>query len=262
MNTNANSTDPTTPEGAFQYFLTKAPPFDSSAVLTFRSDPHLAQHNVLRGLEAVLEQQQRIAQELPFVELDLLRELTSLSHAVIFAAARVNRTPEATMLRELMPEAYQLRRKLLASAMALAEAGLIPEREVRTVEKGRGQIDVAGDLTLLPPLYRRHQEAIAGKHPVSKADLDRAEQLGQQLLEILRPGAATGPRNVSPELVASVEARDRLWTLLVTRYELLWRTGAWLFGQKVDEKVPPLQSRRIKRKGGDGDSGEPETPTE
>jgi hypothetical protein len=42
--------------------------------------------------------------------------------------------------------------------------------------------------------------------------------------------------------VASVEARDRLWTLLVGRYELLWRTGAWLFGQKVDEKVAPAVS--------------------
>jgi hypothetical protein len=42
---------------------------------------------------------------------------------------------------------------------------------------------------------------------------------------------------VNPKLVDSVEARDRLWTFLVTRYELRWRTGAWLFG-KVDEKVP------------------------
>ncbi len=254
---NANSTDLSSPEGAFQHFLTMAPPVDSGAALTFRSDPHLAQHNILRGLEAVLEQQQRIAQELPFVEIDRLRELVPLSHAVVFAAAQVNRAPEATMLRDLMPEAYQLRRKLLTSAVALAEAGLIPEREVRAIEEGRGQIDAAGDLTQLPPLYRRHREAIAGKHPVSVADLDRAEQLGQQLLELLRPGAATGPRNVNPKLVASVEARDRLWTLLVGRYELLWRTGAWLFGQKVDEKVPPLQSRRVKRK---DESGEPETP--
>jgi hypothetical protein len=149
-----------------------------------------------------------------------------LSHAVVFAAAQVNRAPEATMLRDLMPEAYQLRRKLLTSAVALAEAGLIPEREVRAIEEGRGQIDAAGDLTQLPPLYRHHQEAIAGKHPVSTGDLDRAEQLGKQLLEILRPGAATGPRNVNPKLVASVEATDRLWTLLVGRYELLWRTLA------------------------------------
>jgi len=56
--------------------------------------------------------------------------------------------------------------------------------------------DAAGDLTQLPPLYRHHREAIAGKHPVSTGDLDRAE-------------------------------------------------------------VPPLQSRRVKRK---DESGEPETP--
>lgn len=72
-------------------------------MLTFRSDPHLAQHNILSGLEAVLEQQQRIAQELPFVEIDRLRELVPLTHAVVFAAAQVNRAPEATTLRDLMP---------------------------------------------------------------------------------------------------------------------------------------------------------------
>ena len=54
------------------------------------------------------------------------RELVPLSHAVVFAAAQLNRAPEATMLRDLMAEAYQLRRKLLTSAVALAEAGLIP----------------------------------------------------------------------------------------------------------------------------------------
>jgi hypothetical protein len=70
-----------------------------------------------RGLEAALEQQQRTAQELPFVELDRLRELVPLSHTVTFAAAQVNRAPEATMLRDLMPEAYRLRRKLLTSAV-------------------------------------------------------------------------------------------------------------------------------------------------
>ena len=51
-----------------------------TSVLTFRSDPHLAQHNILRGLEVVLEQQQRIAQELPFVEIDRLREKVVQAH--------------------------------------------------------------------------------------------------------------------------------------------------------------------------------------
>lgn len=37
---------------------------------------------------------------------------------MVFAAARVNRASEAMMLRDLMPEAYQIRRKVLTSAVA------------------------------------------------------------------------------------------------------------------------------------------------
>ena len=46
---------------------------------------------------------------------------------------------------------------------------------MRAIEHGRGQVDAAGDLTQLPPLYRRHREAIAGKHPVSTGDLDLSD---------------------------------------------------------------------------------------
>jgi hypothetical protein len=73
----------------------------------------------------------------------------------------------------------------------------------------------------------------------------------------MRGGTWRGFACPRAHVTSTVEARDRLWTLLVTRYELLWRTGAWLLGQKIDEKVPPLQSRRVKRK---DESAEPETP--
>jgi len=242
-----NTTHARTPEQACDYFLTVAE-FDPAAVITFRSDAHLAQHNALRGLEVVLQYADRIKKELPGVDLERICELQPLTHAVIFAAGRVNRAPESTLLRDLMPEAYQLRRRVLATAVALSEAGLLPQREVEAIHEGRGKVDAAGDLIQLPALFRRHAAVIAGKHPVEKAELERAEALGQQLLEILRPGAAPSTTAVNPELAALVDARDRLWTLLSARHEELWRVGAWLFGYEVDDKVPALQSRKLKRK--------------
>jgi len=249
-----------TPEQAYEHFLTIAT-FDPAAIVPFRTDAHLAQHNAMRGLEAVLEHEARITVELPAVVIDELREVLPLTHAVVFAAARVNRTPEATMLRDLMPEAYRLRRRMLTSALALSEAGLIPEREVTPIRDGRGQIDAAQDLPQLAALHRRHATAIEGKHPVTKEDLERADQLGTQLLEILRPSGASSSKQGSSELAAAMDARDRLWTLLTKRHEQVWKVGAWLFGYDVEAKVPYLQSRKLKRKAAETPA-QPETPTE
>jgi hypothetical protein len=236
-----------TPEQAYQHFQ-KVATFDPAVVIPFRVDPHLAQHNALLGLAAVLEHESRIAKDLPLVNLAELREIQPLTHAVIFAAGRVNRTPEATLLRDLMPEAYQLRRKLLFGAIALGESNLLPAREIEAIRKGNGKVDAVQDLLQLAALYRRHESKIEGMHPVEPADLDRADQLGQQLLEILRPAAAKGPKPGNSELEASIDARDRLWTLLTIRHEQLWKVGAWLFGYEAREKVPVLGARRLRRK--------------
>jgi hypothetical protein len=45
-------------------------------------------------------------------------------------------------------------------------------------------------------------------------------------------------------LAEATELRDRFWTLLLQRHEALWRCGAWIHGQTVDEHVPPLQAGR------------------
>jgi hypothetical protein len=46
----------------------------------------------------------------------------------------------------------------------------------------------------------------------------------------------------------AIGVRDRLWTLLGQRYDALWRVGAYLFGQGVDDRVPPLGKKRKKGK--------------
>jgi hypothetical protein len=45
-------------------------------------------------------------------------------------------------------------------------------------------------------------------------------------------------------LAEATKLRDRFWTLLLQRHEALWRCGAWIHGQTVDEHVPALQAGR------------------
>ncbi|MFW5741538.1 MAG: hypothetical protein ACOC1F_14385 [Myxococcota bacterium] len=252
-----------TPEQAANQFLQVAQ-YEKEAVIPFRFDAYIAQHNVLRGLEAVLPHEHRIEEELPYVDVDQIRELRPLTHAVVFAVNRVNRTKDASVLQDLMPEAFALRRKMLSSAHALREAGLLPEREVLPIQEGHGVVDSAGDLPQLSSLFRRHAGAIQGKHPISEDDLARADSLGTRLLEILQPGGAASTPLTNEKLEAAVDARDRLWTLLTKRYELLWKVGAWLFGYEVDDKLPRLQSRKLKREEAKAEepTTDPEEPVE
>ncbi len=246
------------PEQAYEHFLTVAR-YEPEAVVPFRADAHLVQHNALVGLEAVLQQTARVEAELPTVKMQDILDIRPLTHAVVHAAARVNRTPEASQLSDLLPRAYGLRRKMMLSLRALSEAGLIPEREVKLIEKGKGKVDAAGDLPQAAALFRRHAATIRGKHPVSEEELKEADRVGAQLLELLRPGGARTGTPASQEVEASVDARDRLWTLLEERHDLMWRVGAWLFGNEVERKVPPLQSRKVTR-GAPQDPADPADP--
>ncbi|HLL83236.1 MAG TPA: hypothetical protein VK420_11315, partial [Longimicrobium sp.] len=47
-----------------------------------------------------------------------------------------------------------------------------------------------------------------------------------------------------PSLLKALDARDRLWTLLKQRHDVLWRCGAWLYGRAVDDRVPPLPENK------------------
>jgi hypothetical protein len=73
--------------------------------------------------------------------------------------------------------------------------------------------------------------------------------VGTRALTILKPGAVPRTPMPSAALVAAIDDRDRLWTVLVQHYEKhLGRAGACLFGSDVDLHVPPLLSRRASRK--------------
>lgn len=227
-------------QDAYDTFLPLAQAIAKGDVVTCRADPSLAFHNVDAAMAVVLAEKARIAKELPSVDVAELASLPSLALAVAFAALEVDRDrkSDGTTAAKLA-EAHPLRRKLLSSAGALADAGVIAAADVEKIRKGSGNLDAAGDLVALAALFGKHAKAIAGKSPIGAGDVKRAGALGSELLATLKPAAAKA--SGAKQGAEAAEARDRLWTLLVNRHDRLRRVGTWLFGEReVDAKVPAL----------------------
>jgi hypothetical protein len=189
-------------------------------LLTGRATCALAAgHNVKTGASAVLVREEEVKKGAPMCDTALIRDLPNVALAVHFAAQRVNRSPEGTELRKLYPEVSTLRRKMLASAVALAECGIFAEREVNAIKRGTGKIDNASDLVQLAALFQKYEAQARGKHAITPEQVARAAEVGTRALTILKPGAV--PRAPMPPaaLVAAIDERDRLWTVLVQSYE-------------------------------------------
>jgi len=201
-----------------------------------------AYHNVVEGVTNVLKERERLAREIPVLNLDDVKSLPQLVLAVIHAAGLVDRNvPKSTLDRVACGR--ELRGKLLVAAEALVAAGLVSKHEVARIRKGTGFIDTAEDLVALAGLFNNHSRKIAGKTAVTSADIREAMELGTELRKTLRP-KATRKAPLDADTARAIEHRDRLFALLSQRYDLVRRAGAWLFGlDEVGKLVPPLGSR-------------------
>ncbi|TKD12281.1 hypothetical protein [Polyangium fumosum] len=63
---------------------------------TFRADASLAYHNIKRGLDAIAPHTDRIAEELPNIDVAELQRLDDLALAVIYAAAQIDRSSDGS----------------------------------------------------------------------------------------------------------------------------------------------------------------------
>jgi hypothetical protein len=116
------------------------------------------------------------------------------------------------------------------------------------VRGGDAPADIAEDCVTLARTLAPHVDTarrLAGKSKKKRAPsakkLAAAAELGGELARALDAGA--GPArgsNGAPTLDDAKELRDRFWTLLLQRYQDVWRVGAYLFGRAVDERLPKL----------------------
>ena len=231
-------------EEHFQRFLPEARRLPAGEVVRLRADATLAYHNVVEGVGAVWPLRERLGRELVAFPLATIATLPDLALGLIFAVNQVDRGAGTAALPGLLGAASPLREAMLVTAEALALQGLLPAREVRRIRAGRGSIDSAKDLVDLAALFRKNAGALRGKSPITVEQVRQAADLGTELLQLLRPTSRKKTPAMTPAIQQQLDDRDRLWTLLVQRHDLLWRAGAWLLGRDVTHRVPGLQGRR------------------
>ena len=229
-------------QAAYDTFLADAKAIEPGFVEECCADIALAYHSVLRGVENVLGSGTVVVGRLPNINVVELSMLPRLAQGLAFAALQVDRELEAASFGKLFERAQHLRRKLRKAADALAEARLLPDADIDEVWL-RGQHDALEDCLALVALFRRNEARIAGHSPVGASDLAEAEQLAGKLRVMLGQQGVESDSGAT-SLVRVIEIRDRFWTLLNQRYDVLWRCGAWLYGRAVDESVPLLPVRR------------------
>jgi len=228
----------------FEKFVPVADRIPERDVVTCRSDVVLANRNVAAGVAAVLEYEDVIRNELPKVDLQEIRTLPDLAVSVVYATTQVDRFLPSKEVSELIARARELRAFLLTTAEALVHAKLLDAHVVAKIRAGKGDIDAAKDCIELAALFAKHAAKLRGKSPVTGEHIKEATELGKQLITLVKPKRVKEPKKVAEEEKRAREIRDRLWTLLIQRFDKLRRVGAYLFGvDGLDQRVPGLQTR-------------------
>ncbi|WP_309890695.1 hypothetical protein [Archangium sp.] len=229
-------------QAAYDAFLADAKAIEPGFIEECCADIELTYQSVVRAVENVLGSGAVVIGRLPSVNVVELSMLPRLAQGLAFAALLVEREVQVASYGKMFERAQQLRRKLRKAADALAEARLLPDADVDEVWL-RGKHDVLDDCLSLVALLRRNEARIAGRSPVSASELVEAEHFAGKLRVMLGQQGVESDGAAPSALVRAVEIRDRFWTLLQQRYDVLWRCGAWLYGRSVDERVPPLPVR-------------------
>lgn len=234
-------------ETTYQQLLPLALELNEDELVPFRSNTNIIYHNVKKGFEAVWFHQHDLKQFLTPSEIKHISELPKLALALTFASSQAVHAMEtpATDVSSKLLKARKCRLILLKFADSYAQIGLLPESDVTSIKKGKGQLDLAQDCIDLAALFRRHANKLKGKSPIDTQFLLETSSIGTELITLLKPVGASSSSS-KPKAKQASNVRDRFWTLLLQRHEILWKAGAILFGKKVNEHVPPLQSRTVR----------------
>lgn len=210
-------------------------------VAAYRTDATRAYHNAVAARDVVLAERDAIDATGIRVKWSDVESLDDVALALIQAAALVEGDGRTRgVLKALLAEAAPLRRSMLLSARALAAQSLLPAGTVRAVHKGRGPQDTGRDLVVLAALFAEHAEKIRGKHPISAKELRRAAELGAEVVTHARSAATPKDRKRVGEAKAAADLRDRVYTLLLRRFDTLGRAAGARWGLDAVERVPPL----------------------
>ncbi|WP_437775099.1 hypothetical protein [Sorangium sp. So ce1097] len=198
-----------------------------------------------QGVAAACADPARVRRALPELPLDDVLALPDLCRALVFASTRVTARPASSREVEAkLKVVAELREPMLSLAETLARRGLLPRDVVAEIRAGSGKYDMASDGMALAHLYDEHADALRGKHPFTREELDQLREASEWLLDNLTPDGARRP--AAKQRGEAEAMRDRLWTLLVRRHADLRKIGYYLDGDAFEDVTPKLQSRVVK----------------
>jgi hypothetical protein len=226
---------------AFQHFTGLARAHEP---VSFNGDGALVLTNVLAGIEAITPHLDR-APEVGVSRAEI-EEIPAIARALQFATLQViDRAASSREIADRLQALRPLRELALKAAELLAHplVQLAPRERVAAIRAGSGPIDLAQDAVALQGLFHDLGASVAGKHPVTEAQLQQLGTEGEWLLSRLRRGNAPIKRSPGPSPEADI--RDRIWSLLQLRHDQLWLLGSKVWGpRQVGEHIPLLLARQ------------------
>jgi hypothetical protein len=214
----------------------------------YRVIPAIAIVNVRLIHAAVAPHRSLIPKVLPFVDVDRYDGLEDTALGLIAAAniasKVVGKLTTDGEFHANLGRARELRGRLLPFLQGLAMSGHVPMKVYTDIFAGRGARDAAQDCVDLAVAFRQYASAIAGKHPISDADINASEAVGTWLLRNLKVrGAHTMKAAVGPE----VELRNRIATILTRDYEDASIIAHYFLREGYLKVAPPIRSRLMRR---------------
>lgn len=194
-----------------------------------------------------------IAQHLPTFPLDEVDGLGDCTLALYYAHLACGPRRRADKaLERVYREVLALRAHLLFQAEALARAGYFDLERVVAIRRGSGYLDMANDLVSLSLMFRERWAVVASKTPVERAECERADVLGRDLLarmgRRLQPNGGDPAQHLANPRESGRDLRARCFTLFVRTYDLCRQAAVhirWRQGD-ADEWVPSLYAARMR----------------
>ncbi len=204
--------------------------------------------NVTLATLSTPEAAARIQAHLPKVELGVLRQdLSDGTKVLAFLGHQAQREDNRSFaLEQQIDEGFVLR-EMLDHEIALGVLWkLIPaeEGEKLTPIKGRSPVALGNRIVGGAMVLTSHLPKLAGRHYFPPGWLDQVTEKGHLLCE---EGSVRFAVSATKERGPMAQRRDRVYTWLSGRYEEARGIVGYLYPGKVDEKAPPLFSRRVVR---------------
>jgi hypothetical protein len=228
----------------YQQHRSAALSIPEAEVEPYRASPRVVLVNLKLGHKSLLgtpELVARAAEHLPKLPWGEIQELPDLGRALIYASGKVViRATSTGEIEAKLAEIREPREQMLAQAEVLAKRGKLDPDVVAKLRAGSGKYDTASDVVGVVGLFMENAADLAGLHPFTVEEMEKAREAAEWLMERLVPEGAKGEPGQKPE---ATRVRDGLWTMIVRRHALLRKAGSYFHGEEVDTYVPRLMSR-------------------